>query len=79
MTLQRKSAQSDVEVEMNFTKMGEVYSVTVGDKPVQNGLTSPEAYELLVEAFNDSNVRLPSRFVVEFGQHVINSLLQKIR
>ena len=33
----------------------------------------------IAKAFDDVNVRLPSRFVVEFGQHVINSLTQKMR
>ena len=79
MTLLRRSAQNDVEVNMTFTKMGEIYSVQVGDKEAANNLSATEAHEVLVQAFDDVNIRLPSRFVVEFGQHVINSLTQKMR
>lgn len=64
---------------MTFTKMGEIYSVQVGDKEAATNLSATEAHEVLVQAFDDVNIRLPSRFVVEFGQHVINSLTQKMR
>lgn len=79
MTLLRRSAQNDVEVNMTFTKMGEIYTVQVADNEVSSDLSATEAHEVLVKAFDDVNVRLPSRFVVEFGQHVINSLTQKMR
>jgi hypothetical protein len=79
MTLQRQSAQCDVEVNMAFTKIGETYSVVIKDKEPVTNISGTEVYEILVQAFDDPDVRIPSRFVVEFGQHVINSLMQKMR
>lgn len=79
MTLIRKSTQSDVEVDMVSTKLGEVYNVKVDGREYAPNMSSTDAYEALVDCFNDGSIRLPSRFIVEFGQHVINQLLQKIR
>jgi len=79
MTLLRKSASSDVEVELISTKNGEVYNIQIEGHDDQKNLCSTDAYEALAECFKDANVRLPSRFIVEFGQHVLNQLLQKIR
>jgi small nuclear ribonucleoprotein (snRNP)-like protein len=79
MTLLRKSTSSDVEVELVSTKNGEVYNIQIEGHDDQRNLSSTDAYEALAECFKDANVRLPSRFIVEFGQHVLNQLLQKIR
>jgi len=79
MTLLRKSSTSDVEVDMVSTKMGEVYNIKIEGRECPTNLSASDAYEVLVEWFSDGTIRLPSRFVVEFGQHVINQLLQKIR
>ena len=79
MTLLRKSTTSDVEVDLLSTKNGEAYNIKVEGKEDRLNLSPVDAYDFLVECFNDGNIRLPSRFIVEFGQHALNQLLQKIR
>ena len=72
MTLLRRSAQNDVEVNMTFTKMGEIYSVQVGDNEVSSDLSATEAHEVLVKAFDDVKIT-PTTYVINRKGQIIKT------
>jgi hypothetical protein len=77
MTILRKSQSCDIQVDMKPSAAGILYSVSTDTDVLIADGTAVATYEKLVESYD--TIRIPARFIIEFGQNVIAELLTKIR
>jgi hypothetical protein len=79
MVLLRQGTTSDIEVSMTATPDGMRYKITgPQNSPVAAGVDAVQAYSVLVDFFTKDQVKLPSKFVIEFAQFVIGDLTTKL-
>lgn len=79
MTILRANAHSDIEVTLNATSNGLRYDIenrVTGE--AKRGLESIETYRVLSAAYTSGKYKVPSKFVIEFAQHVIADLTQQL-
>jgi hypothetical protein len=79
MTILKGNAHSDFEVVLNATPNGLRYDMENRETgEVKRGLESIETYRVLSAAYTSGKYKLPSKFVIEFAQHVIADLTQQL-
>lgn len=79
MTILKANSHSDIEVTLIATANGLRYDVentATGEN--KRGLEAVEAYRVLSTSFSSNKYKLPSRFVIEFAQHVISDLTAQL-
>ena len=79
MIILKANSHSDIEVTLFATANGLRYDVeNTATNENKRGLEAIEAYRVLSAAFSSNKYKLPSRFVIEFAQHVISDLTAQL-
>jgi len=75
MTILKANSHSDIEVTLIATANGLRYDIeNTCSGENKRGLEAIETYRVLSTAYSSNKFKVPSRFVIEFAQHVISGL-----